>query len=182
MPSATFLSSLQEVVERSPEFLRFAVRLLQLADILYKDKNDEGKPSLRILPDVAQLLLGPTRIATLRDLFELWLAQSSYGELFELQEDGLRLRCRATSLNLPILRSGELDAENSEARQTIIALLAQAPLNQWISFSACSLIADTTRGWEWPTARQTSPELKSMNSLPSTSLTMLPCPLSAANG
>ncbi len=136
MPSPTFFSSLQEVVERSPEFLRFAVRLLQLADILHKDKDDEGKLSLRILSDAAQLLLGPTRVAALHDLFELWLAQSSYGELFELQEDGLRLRCQATSLNLPILRSGELDAENSEARQTIIALLAQAPLNQWISFSA----------------------------------------------
>jgi len=136
MPSARFLSSLQEVVGRSPEFLRFAVRLLRLADILYKDEDDEARPCLRLLPDLAQLLLGPRRIEALHDLFELWLAQSSYGELFELQEDGLRLRCRSTSLNLPNLRSGELDAENSEARQTIIALLAQAPLNQWINFSA----------------------------------------------
>lgn len=135
MLSAMFISSLQEVVGRSPEFLRFATRLLRLADILYNDQDNEEKLSLRILPDIAQLLLGPTRVETLRDLFELWLAQSSYGELFELQEDNLRLRCRASSLNLPVLRTGELDTENSEARQTIIALLAQAPLNQWISFS-----------------------------------------------
>ncbi len=71
-----------------------------------------------------------------RDLFELWLTQSSYHELVGLQEDGLRLRCRATSLNHPLIRLGELEAENGEARQSVIALLAQAPLNQWISFPA----------------------------------------------
>lgn len=136
IPSARFLSSLQENVEHSLEFLRFAVRLLRLADFLSKDQDDEGRSSLRIVPDVAQMLLGPTRGETLRNLFELWLSQSSYEELFELQSNGLRLRCRGSSLNVPVLRSGELDAENSEARQTIIALLAQAPLNQWISFSA----------------------------------------------
>src|SRR5205807_2107201 len=38
MTSAMLLSSLQEVVGRSPEFLNFVVRLLRLADILYKDK------------------------------------------------------------------------------------------------------------------------------------------------
>ena len=136
MPSVLFLSSLQEVAKRSLEFLRFAVRLLRLADVLSTNEHDKRRPSLRILPDVAPLLLGPRRGEALRNLFELWLAHSSYGELFELQEDGLRLRCRATSFNLPNLRSGELDAEHSEARQTIIALLAQAPLDQWISFPA----------------------------------------------
>ncbi len=137
MPSASLLSSLQEIVKRSsPAFLRFAVRLLRLTDILYQDEADKDKPCLRILPDATQLLLGPRHAETLHDLFEVWLAHSSYGELFELQEDGLRLRCQSTSLNQPNLRSGELDAENGEARQTIIALLAQATPNQWISFSA----------------------------------------------
>jgi hypothetical protein len=136
MPSSMLLSSLQEVVERSPEFLRLAIRLLRLAGFLYKDQDDEGRSSLRMLPNVAQLLLGPSRVETLDHLFELWLSQSSYGELFELQDHGLRLRCRTNSRNVPILRSSELDAENSAARQAIIALLAQAPLNQWLSFSA----------------------------------------------
>src|SRR5205823_13490916 len=45
-----------------------------------------------------------------------------------------RLRCRTTPLNHPLLRPGELEAENREARQTLVALIAQAPLNQWISF------------------------------------------------
>ena len=35
-----------------------------------------------------------------------------------------------------ILRIGELEAENSEARQAIVALLAQVPLHQWIHFPA----------------------------------------------
>src|SRR5438309_1198815 len=39
-----------------------------------------------------------------------------------------------------------------------------------IKNQAEKLIASTTRGCEWPTARHTSPELKSMYSLPSTSL------------
>lgn len=72
----------------------------------------------------------------LRDLFDLWLHKSSYSDLFELQNDGLRLCCRAAPLGIPILRADELDAENSEARQTIISLLAQTPLDQWISFQA----------------------------------------------
>ncbi len=136
MPSPMFLSSLQEVIERPPQFLRFCVRLLRLANFLYKDQDDEGRSFLRVIPDAAQLLLGPSRAETLHHLFELWLSQSSYGELFELQDHNLRLRCRATSVNVPILRPGELDAENNAARQTIVALLAQAPFDQWISFSA----------------------------------------------
>jgi hypothetical protein len=135
MPPAPLLSSLRETVKRSPAFLRFAVRLLRLTDILYQDEADKDKPCLRILPNATQLLLSSRRAKTLHDLFEVWLTHSSYGELFELQENGLRLRCQSTSLNLPNLRSGELDAENGEARQTIIALLAQATPNQWISFS-----------------------------------------------
>lgn len=133
-PSASMLTTLQAALERPPAFLRFAVRLLRLADILHQD--DTGKPYLCVLPDVAQLLLGPTCMEAARDLFELWLTQSSYEDLFELQEEGVRLRCRATSLHVPLIRPGELDVENKEARQLIVALLSQAPLDQWISFPA----------------------------------------------
>ncbi|HEU5228157.1 MAG TPA: hypothetical protein VFU49_10135 [Ktedonobacteraceae bacterium] len=135
-PSSSLLTTLQASVPRPPAFLCFAVRLLRLADILHKD--DSGTPYLRILPNAAQLLLGPARADVAHDLFELWLMQSSYGELFDLREEGLRLCCRSTALNLPILRSGELDSENSEARQSVVALLAQAPLQQWISFQSFS--------------------------------------------
>jgi hypothetical protein len=81
-------------------------------------------------------LLGPSSPEVARDLFELWLTQPGYDELFELQEEDLHLRCRTTPLNHPILRPGELEAENGEARQLLVALIAQAPLNQWISFPA----------------------------------------------
>ena len=134
MPSEALLTATRSSFERSPAFLRFAIQLLRLADILHKDDN--GTSYLRVLPNAAQLLLGPTRKDAMRDLFELWLTQSSYSELYDLREDGLRLRCRATSLNIPILRPRELDEENSEARASLIALLAQAPLNQWINFTA----------------------------------------------
>jgi hypothetical protein len=111
--------------------LHFAVRLLRLADILYKEN---GTPSLHALPNVAELLLGPARTEVIRDLFELWLMHPSAEELFALQENGLHLRCRTTSLNHPLLRAGELEGENSEARQTIVALLTQVPLGQWMHF------------------------------------------------
>lgn len=133
-PSEALLSSLLAVSERTPAFLRFAVSLLRLTDILHKD--DGGTPFLRVLPNAAQVLLGHSHAEVLRELFELWLTQASYENLIDLQEDGLRLRCRTASLNSPILRPGELDAENSEARQSLVALLAQAPRNQWINFSA----------------------------------------------
>ena len=134
MPSEKLLTLARSTIERSPAFLRFAIQLLRLADILHKDDNDT--PYLRVLPNAAQLLLGPARKDAARDLFELWLMQSSYTELFDLREDGLRLRCRATSLNIPVLRPKELDEENSEARRSLVALLAQVPLNQWINFTA----------------------------------------------
>ena len=133
-PSASLIATVQASLSFSPALLRFATRLLRLSDILHKD--DGGTAHLRVLSNTAQLLLGPTRNEVLHDLFELWLTQSSYEELFALEEDGLRLRCRTVSLNHPILRSGELEAENSEARQSLIALLAEAPTNQWISFNA----------------------------------------------
>jgi hypothetical protein len=134
LPSAALLERLQATVPRSTQFLRFAYRLLRLADILHKD--DRGTLNLHLLPNAARLLLGPTSAEAARDLFELWLTHPGYEELFDLQEEGLRLKCRTTPLNHPILRPGELEAENSEARQLLVALVAQAPLNQWISFSS----------------------------------------------
>ncbi len=135
LPPSSLLHALRANITGTPTFLRFAVSLLRQAGLLYKDDDDET-PCLRVLPNTSSLLLGPGREETLHDLFELWLTQSSYGELYELREHQIRLRCRSSSLNIPILRSGELEAENSEARQTIIALLAQAPSQQWISFAA----------------------------------------------
>jgi len=134
MPSLSLLESLQGVVPQTPAFLRFAIRLLRLADILYKD--DSKMAYLRVLPNAARLLLGSTRAEVARELFSRWLTQATYEELFDLQESELRLRCRATPLNQPALRPGELETENSEARQTLVRLLAQAPLNRWINFSA----------------------------------------------
>ncbi len=125
---------LQQHVPYPRPLLRFAARLLRLADILYKD--DSGAPNLHVLSNATSLLLGPNYSEVARDLFELWLAQAPYDELSDLQEEGLRLRCRATAMNYPLLRQGELNTENSEARQTVVALLAQAPLNQWLSFSS----------------------------------------------
>jgi hypothetical protein len=118
----------------SPGLLRFAMHLLGLSEILYRD--DEGTPYLHVLANAAQLFLGPNRAEVTRDLFELWLTKSSYIELFGLLEENLRLRCRATALNIPVLRSGELAAENTAARQALLALLAQVPLQQWVNFSA----------------------------------------------
>ena len=137
-PNDSVAPSLVAVAQKLLSFpeplLRFAIRLLRLSDILHRD--DKGAAHLRILANAAQLLLGPTHSEVLRDLFELWLSHASYEELFALTEEGLRLRCRAISLNHPVLRAGELEAENSEARQSLIALLAQAPVGQWINFTA----------------------------------------------
>jgi hypothetical protein len=72
----------------------------------------------------------------LSELFTHWLHQSTYREIFDLQEEGLSLRCRATPMNQPALRTGELEAENKAARQTLLMLLAQAPTQQWIDFTA----------------------------------------------
>jgi hypothetical protein len=132
---ASFIEKLQAAVPRSTTYLRFAVRLLLLSGILSTDGAEESAmPILHLLPNVSQVLLGPNRYAAFRDLFELWLTQSSYDELFELQDEGLFLRCRTTPLNHPILRNGELEAENCEARQLLIALISQAPTQQWIQY------------------------------------------------
>ncbi|HET9920229.1 MAG TPA: helicase-associated domain-containing protein [Ktedonobacteraceae bacterium] len=133
-PSPASLDVVQAELPISQGFARFAVRLLRVADILHKD--DGGTPYLRALPGSAQLLLGPNASMVARDLFELWLTHADYEELFDLQEEGLRVCCRSTPLNHPVLRPGELEAENSEARQWLVALLSQAPLNRWISFAA----------------------------------------------
>jgi hypothetical protein len=126
------IEKLQRMVPRSPALLSYELRLLRLADLL--NKENDGTAYLRLLSNAAHLLLGPGNKEVARDLFELWLTHPGYDELYDLQEEGLRLRCRTTPLNHPLLRPGELEAENREARQTLVALIAQAPLNQWISF------------------------------------------------
>ena len=133
-PQPALVDYLHAQLSLPPEILRFAVRLLRLAELLYRD--DEDAPSLHALPHVAELLLGPHRPEVARDLFTLWVTQSSYAELYGLQEEGLYLRCRGTALNFPMLRVGELDTENRDARQTLLSLLAQVPSLQWVSFPA----------------------------------------------
>ncbi len=133
-PAAALLEALRALVPRSPAFLRFAVRLLRQADILYKEEGWQAK--MRVLANAAQFLLGPTRNDALHELFTHWVNQPSYAELYELSEHGIRVRCRATPLNQPDLRRGELEQENSEARQDLLALLAQVPVGEWINFSA----------------------------------------------
>ena len=133
-PTVAILDSLETVLPRSRDFLRYAVRLLRLADILYKDESEA--PGLRVLPNAARLLLGEARAEIARDLFTLWITQPGYDELFELQTEHLRLCCRTTLTNYPLLRGGELEEENSEARQILLACLIQVPINQWIQFPA----------------------------------------------
>ncbi len=133
-PSMALLESLQADIPRPLPFLRFAIRVLRLADILYRD--DAGTSILHVLPNAAELLLGLNRAEVAHELFTHWLNQPTYEELFDLQEERLRLRCRATPLSQPAIRSGELETENREARQTLVALLAQAPSGKWINFSA----------------------------------------------
>jgi hypothetical protein len=134
LPSSSLLLDLQEHIQQQLGFLRFIIRMVHGADLFEKS---DGKPAiLRLHSAAAERLLGPDWTKTLRTLFEFWLIQTSYGDLYDLTEEHLRLRCRATSLGQPVLRSGELEAENSHARQSIVALLAQTPLDQWINFSS----------------------------------------------
>ena len=176
-PSKGLLEYLLAVVPRPLPFLRFAIRVLMLADILYfehdtneaskspkmagndtshfthspyesfdesglrtmqqdRRKSDAGNSILHVLPNAASLLLGSNRAEVAHELFTHWLNWVSYDELFDLQEGGLRVRCRANLLIQPALRSGELEVENMDARQTLVALLAQAPQGQWINFSS----------------------------------------------
>lgn len=133
-PAPGMIEFLRSSIARPPAFLRFAVRLLRLADLLYKEENWQA--SLHALPGAAEFLLGAARDDALHSMFIDWLAQASYAELYELPENGIRVRCRATPLNQPDLRRGELEQENSEARQDLLALLAQVPVGEWINFSA----------------------------------------------
>src|SRR5579875_1933957 len=135
-PSAAMLSFLQRMIPYSVPLLRFAVRLLRLAGVVYTESASAQSAGYRVLTTAAALLLGSNHAEVTRDLFELWLTEASYEELFELQEDGVRVRCRTTSLRRPLLRAGELEAENSEARQALVALLAQVPINRWCNFAA----------------------------------------------
>src|SRR5450759_2829013 len=48
----------------------------------------------------------------------------------------------------------------------------------WRNRLACSSIAATTFGWEWPVVTTAIPAVKSRNRLPSTSVTQQPSPLS----
>jgi hypothetical protein len=175
-PSTALFEYLLTVVPRPLPFLRFAIRVLRLADILYfeHDTNDVSKPSitsgndishftnssselseafglrtthldrhkddaktsiLHVLPSAARLLLGSTRAEVAHELFTHWLNRASYDELFDLQDEGLGLRCRANLLNQPALRPGELEIENRDARLTLVALLSQTPPGQLINFS-----------------------------------------------
>jgi XPB/Ssl2-like helicase family protein len=174
-PSKGVLDYLLRVIPRPLPFLRFAIRILRLADILYfehdteasesskiagndispftdsiyepsneagarvvqqdKRKSDSGTSILHVLPNAARLLLGSNRAEVAYELFTHWLNRVSYDELFDLHDEGLRVCCRANMLLQPALRSGELEVENTDARQTLVALLAQAPQGQWINFS-----------------------------------------------
>lgn len=133
-PAPAVIDMLNAQLGYSPIFLRFAVRLLRLSEIVSTGEKWEQK--LYVLPDAAQLLLGPARDDVLHRLFLRWADQASYTELAELAESGLRVRCRATPLNQPDLRRGELEQENSEARQDILALLARVAVGEWVNFSA----------------------------------------------
>lgn len=132
--SPSLLGRLQSIIPRSSAYLRFLVRLLSMSGILSLAKEENENPLLRARPDAAAYLLGPNFRETLQKLYEQWTHHASYAELYELREEGVRLRCRTTGLNVPIIRPGELDAENSEARQTLLATIARVPLQQWISY------------------------------------------------
>ena len=175
-PSTALLEYLLAVVPLPLPFLRFAIRVLRLADILYfendtnevskssnttgndishftnsaselseviglrtiplvRHKDDAGASILHVLPNAARLLLGSTRAEVAHELFTHWLNRASYDELFDLQNEDLRLRCRANLLNQPALRLGELEIENRDARLTLVSLLAQVPPGQLINFS-----------------------------------------------
>ncbi len=138
LPPTSVLERLQELVPFPLSFLRFAYLTLRLSDILYTENeaNSAATPVLRMLPNASGLLLGMSRSEVLFELFTHWQRQSSYREIYDLQDEGLLLRCRATPMNQPVLRTGELEAENKAARQALLTLLAQAPTQQWIDFTA----------------------------------------------
>lgn len=134
LPSDALLDALQKKVPFTRSFARFAVCVLVLAGIVQKPERDISY--LRTLPNAAHLLLGSVHADVLYDLFQLWLQSGSTAELFALLEEGIQLRYRMSSQNIPMLRASEISEENKEARQMLITLLAQSPTQQWMSFAA----------------------------------------------
>ncbi|HTI14381.1 MAG TPA: hypothetical protein VL461_07400 [Dictyobacter sp.] len=133
-PSPQLLASLQRRLGLEAAYCRFATHILRTADIVQSVSGDNKR--VQVIPDIAQLLLGDMHGEVLRDLFQLWVKRSSYHELSDLLEHGVRICCRVTSAGMPLLRPGELKAEMSEARQTLLTLLAQSPRGKWIHFQA----------------------------------------------
>ena len=134
LPSEALLDALQKRVPFTRSFARFAVCVLVLAGIVQKPERD--MVTLRILPNAAHLLLGSVHANVLSDLFQLWLQHASTTELFALLEEGIQIRYRMSSQNVPMARSAEIGEENKEARQVLLALLSQAPMQQWMNFAA----------------------------------------------
>ncbi|BCL81505.1 hypothetical protein ccbrp13_39700 [Ktedonobacteria bacterium brp13] len=132
IPSEAVLQWISAKVPRSPAYLRGALHILTLSGMLYRDERDPSV--LRVLPDVAQILLGSAPDAVLADLFQLWLRHISYGELYELSLEGLHIHARTTALNVPVVRQGEIEEENREARLALLALFALTPAGPWINF------------------------------------------------
>ncbi len=134
-PSISLLETIQLAVPRSLDNIHFAIRLLRSAAILRRE-DALRESSLYLLPDAADTLLGSASASIARSLFELWLTGFTTDELYDLQEEGIRVRYRAMPLNVSAMRPGELETENAEARQTLLQLIGKVPLNSWISFSA----------------------------------------------
>jgi hypothetical protein len=135
LPPEAVVQRIATQVPRSPAYLRHALHILTQAGIVYRGVQDEnGRAVIRVLPEAAQLLLGSPPEVVLADLFHLWLRHASAHELYELMLEGVRIHLRSTTLNIPIVRVGELEEENREARQTLSSLLALTPCNEWINF------------------------------------------------
>jgi Helicase conserved C-terminal domain len=134
LPSEALLDTLQKKVPFTRAFARFAVCVLIMAGIVQKPERDISY--LRTLPNAAHLLLGSVHADVLSDLFQLWLQSASSTELFALLEEGVQIRYRMSSQNVPMVRASEIAEENKEARQIVMTLLSQAPTQQWMSFAA----------------------------------------------
>jgi hypothetical protein len=134
LPSEALLDTVQKSVPFTRAFTRFAVCVLILSGIVQKPERDIS--SMRTIPNAAHLLLGSVHADVLYDLFQLWLPYVSTAELFALLEEGLQIRYRMSSQNIPMLRASEIGEENKEARQILMTLFSQVPTQQWMSFSA----------------------------------------------
>lgn len=135
LPPETVIQWIATQVPRSLAYLRHALHILMQAGIIYRGApDDEGQAAIHVLPEAAQLLLGSPPEVVLADLFHLWLRHASAHELYELMLEGVRIHLRSTTLNIPIVRVGELEEENREARQALFSLLALTPCDEWINF------------------------------------------------